>query len=96
MNISWQVNAPRLKLIAQIEKAGQQLRISGAVDKWFCDDDAEIRRVCKGVNGHLLEVLLRAAQYPDIDCLNLLRHGLLFSSFVFHRALHCLREQAQT
>ena len=73
--ISWQVNAARLKLIAQIEKAGQQLRNSGAVDQWFCDGDAETRRVCKGVNGPLLQMLAEACGYHDMAALELLRFG---------------------
>ena len=70
-----QVNAERLSIIAQIEKAGKQMRQSGAADGWFGSSDNKVRRICKGVNGPLLQMLAEACNYHDMAALELLRSG---------------------
>ena len=74
-NANWQVNSVRLQTIAQIEKAGQQMWLSGAVDKWFGGSDSKVKQICKGVNGPLLQMLAEACNYHDMACLDLLRSG---------------------
>ena len=64
-NANWQVNSVRLQTIAQIEKAGQQMRLSGAVDKWFGGSDSKVKQICKGVNGPLLQMLAEQAVQPQ-------------------------------
>ena len=39
-----------------------------------CDDG--VKRVCEGVNGHLLHELLVAFKYHDAECVELLRKGV--------------------
>ena len=70
-----QVNAERLSIIAQIEKAGKQMRQSGAANGWFGSSDNKVRRICKGVNGPLLQMLAEACNYHDMAALELLRSG---------------------
>ena len=74
-NANRQVNSERLQTIAQIEKAGKQLWLSGAVDKWFGEADSKVRQICKGVNGPLLQMLAEACNYHDMASLDLLRSG---------------------
>ena len=69
------MNGDRLEIIAQIEKAGQQMRQSGAADAWFGSTDNKVRRICKGVNGPLLQMLAEACDYHDMAALELLRSG---------------------
>ena len=43
--------------------------------KWFDSCDQETLAVTGQANGHLFEQLLRASQYRDVQCVELLREG---------------------
>ena len=65
----------REQMVSKIEEANAALRESGLSDAWFGDADATTLAVSGVCNGHLMEQLLRASAYEDMDCVNLLREG---------------------
>jgi hypothetical protein len=62
---------------------------SGLQEQWLGDVDKDTARVVGPTCGCLLEQLLRAAGYGDVDCVNLLRSGE-FGGDVLFRACVCL------
>ncbi len=62
-------------VISQLEKANELMRASGMCAKWFDSCDQETLAVTGQANGHLFEQLLRASQYRDVQCVELLREG---------------------
>ena len=67
----------REAMIRKLEAANQKMHASGLCDSWFGSADQQTRAVTAGVNGHLWSVLLRASDYVDPDCVDLLRQGVL-------------------
>ena len=51
------------------------MRNNGLVEEWFKDADPAVRKITAGVNGQLLEQLLRVLKYHDVACVELLRRG---------------------
>lgn len=60
---------------AQLTEADRRMRASGLCQRWLGAADAELVDVVGGINGPLLEQLLRQSEYEDIGCLDLLRKG---------------------
>ena len=67
----------REAMIRKLQAANQKMHASGLCDSWFGSADQQTREVAAGVNGHLWSVLLRASDYVDPDCVDLLRQGVL-------------------
>ena len=44
-------------------------------ERWFEDSDAVTRRMCSGVNGYLIQELVRATGHCDADVADLFRQG---------------------
>ena len=64
------------ELVTQaIERDASRFLESGVVDDWFGNADIEIRRICKDVNGPLLELLLKISDHSDVKCADLFRYG---------------------
>ena len=70
------VRAEREQMITQIENANARMWQSGLRDQWFAGCDDGVKRVCEGVNGHLMHELLVAFKYHDAECVELLRQGV--------------------
>ena len=49
------------------------MKNSGEQRRWFGDADEGVLAVSGQSNGHLLEVLLVAAGYHDVECVQLLK-----------------------
>ena len=62
-------------MISQLELASELLRESGITDAWYNGCDTICKSITKNGNGHLFEQLLRASNYDDIACVELLRNG---------------------
>ena len=62
-------------MISQLEFADQQMRENGLCDDWFRDVAPEVRTVSGSANGPLLQQLLTAAGYHDVECVEMLREG---------------------
>ena len=62
-------------MISQLELASELLRESGVADAWYNGCDTICKSITKNGNGHLFEQLLRASDYDDIACVELLRNG---------------------
>ena len=82
--IEWQVSRTpqevideREEMISAIEFAGSEIFASGKGDHWFADCDEITKRVTEGVNGYLLEELLRASGHCDTAVVDLFRKGAL-------------------
>lgn len=71
-----QVMQQREDMMATLEHASRLMHESGKCVDWFRNSDAKIKRVASGVNGPMLEQLLKGSQYCDCDCANLLREGM--------------------
>ena len=59
-----------------LEEFGAQLHESGACHAWFGTCDDETRRVAGEANGPLFETLLRATEFVDVPCADLLKDGV--------------------
>jgi hypothetical protein len=78
----------REAMIRKLEAANQKMHASGLCDSWFGSADQQTRAVTAGVNGHLWSVLLRASDYVDPDCVDLLRQGVLLVVFLHFLSLY--------
>ena len=65
----------REEMVPQIEFAAAQITASGMQHDWLARADPEARRVIKHVNGPLLEQLLTATSYKDVNVVSMLRDG---------------------
>ena len=62
-------------ILAGILDANRLMRESGECERWLEGADAELKTVVKNVNGPLLQALLEASGYEDVECVELLRVG---------------------
>jgi hypothetical protein len=74
-------------MIAAIEEADKKSRHSGKCREWFGDSDEHIRKVAGSANGYLFETLLRAAEYNDVECVELLRTGEVQQAYSFFECM---------
>lgn len=88
--IEWQAARPpeevmqqREEMITQLELADEQLRSSGKCAHWFSKCDEVTKKVSCGVNGFLLQELLRASHHSDLAAADLFRDG---TCLLCHRA----------
>ena len=70
-----EATAFREQAISNIEQIGASLRAHGQVEEWFADVDPAIQRVCKHVNGPLIETLVNKISFHDKQCVELFRKG---------------------
>ncbi len=63
----------REEMITRLEWANEQLWKSGKCQQWFRQCDDGIKRVSEGVNGYLLQELLRASRHCDLAVVELFR-----------------------
>ena len=66
----------REEMITRLEWANEQLWKSGKCQQWFGQCDDGIKRVSEGVNGYLLQELLRASRHCDLAVVELFRKGM--------------------
>ena len=91
------VESKRESMIAAIEEADKKSRRSGKCREWFGDADEHIRKVAGSANGYLFETLLRAAEYNDVECVELLRTGELQLACLFFKCMSVFADcQART
>ena len=64
-------------MIKQLRTAADEFKKCGACEQWLDDCDPKIKGVCKTINGQLLEALLTATGYKDIECVDMLRKGIV-------------------
>ena len=88
--IEWQaartpeeVMQQREEMITQLEHADKELRRSGKCAHWFSKCDEVTKKVSCGVNGFLLQELLRASHHSDLAAADLFRDG---TWLLYHRA----------
>jgi hypothetical protein len=81
--IEWQaartpeeVMQQREEMIGQLEDADKMLRRSGKCAHWFSKCDDATKRVSSGVNGYLLQELLRASSHRDLAAADLFKNGI--------------------
>ena len=74
-----QIISEREAMIIKLEEASGAMWASGLCEQWFCAADDKIKDVSAGVNGPLFTALLRALDYVDTGCTQLLREGTLHS-----------------
>lgn len=65
----------REEAITRIEEEGAAMRASGECESWFWGVDPKVKAVAKGVNGPLMEALLRLSGHVDRNCAELFRRG---------------------
>ena len=63
-------------MLAKLEEADRALRATGRQQLWFNGADPSVLQVAGSCNGFLIEQLLRASGYCDVECVNLLREGV--------------------
>ena len=69
------VIARREEAICRIEALGHDLLRTGACDNWFNGCDAGVKRVAAGVNGPLMELLVKETGHCDAQCPLIFKHG---------------------
>ena len=70
----------------KIEQCADELRESGACERWLDSCDEGAKNVVREVNGPLLEMLLGDLKYHDVACVELFQTGWL--SFGASNAAH--------
>ena len=70
-----EITNQREHLIRQLEQRAEDLRSSGACDRWFNGADSHVRGVAREINGPLLEELAAITCAPDAKCIECFRHG---------------------
>ena len=61
--------------MSKLEAAGEALHSNGWCRQWYDGADPGVARVAGEANGHLFAELLRATDYVDVSCVEMLRQG---------------------
>ncbi len=80
-------------MISQLEEIDQRMRASGWQKRWFDASDEKVTAVASKANGALIEALLHATGYVDVECCNLFQHGDPVASHV--NGMTCLLQLEQ-
>ena len=62
-------------MMQKLELANKYMQETGVCLLWFGAADKEIKGLTSGMNGPLLETLLKASKYEDVECVALIREG---------------------
>jgi hypothetical protein len=70
-----EVNMYREQATQRIEQLAEEYTKAGDVQAWFANADPGVKRVAAGVNGPLMEHLIKETGFTDTTCAELFREG---------------------
>ena len=70
-----EVNRSRLHIINEIENAAKILCNAGSCANWLSGADPDVARLCREVNGPIMESLAKLCDFHDVAAIDLFRYG---------------------